>query len=80
MKNPFNTSVPNVKINDETTVNVLLDVMVRIKRIQADNVLSIDTQYELSNLRTFISSYRFHVKDKIRQTIKVRKELGLPIN
>ena len=79
MKNSLYAQLPT-KINNETTEDVLFTIISNISHFQSTNVMPLDSQLQLSNLKEYISSYRSMVKDKIRQTIKVRKELGLPIN
>ena len=68
MKNPFNSHIdPNLKITDETTEDVLFTIISNISDFQSTNVMPLDSQLQLSNLKEYISSYRFHVKEKIRQ-------------
>ena len=80
MNNLLKAQIPTGKINNETTEDVLFTIISNISDFQSTNVMPLDSQLQLSNLKEYISSYRSMVKDKIRQTIKVRKELGLPIN
>jgi hypothetical protein len=68
MKNPFNSNIdPNLKITDETTEDVLFTIISNISDFQSTNVMPLDSQLQLSNLKEYISSYRSMVKNKIRQ-------------
>jgi hypothetical protein len=68
MKNPFNSHIdPNLKITDETTEDVLFTIISNISDFQSTNVMPLDSQLQLSNLKEYISSYRSMVKNKIRQ-------------
>jgi hypothetical protein len=68
MKNPFNSNIdPNLKITDETTEDILFTIISNISDFQSTNVMPLDSQLQLSNLKEYISSYRSMVKNKIRQ-------------
>lgn len=68
MKNPFNSHIdPNLKITDETTEDILFTIISNISDFQSTNVMPLDSQLQLSNLKEYISSYRSMVKNKIRQ-------------
>jgi len=66
MKNSLYAQLPT-KINNETTEDVLFNIISNISDFQSTNVMPLDSQLQLSNLKEYISSYRSMVKNKIRQ-------------
>jgi len=80
MKNSLYAQIPNCKINNETTEDVLFTIISNISDLQSNQVMNLDNQLALSNLKEYVSSYRKQVVSQIKQGIKARKELGLPIN
>lgn len=67
MKNSLYAQVPTTKINNETTEDVLFTIISNISDLQSNQVMDLDNQLQLSNLKEYVSSYRKQVVSKIKQ-------------
>jgi len=67
MKNSLYAQVPTTKINNETTEDVLFTIISNISDLQSNQVMNLDNQLTLSNLKEYVSSYRKQVVSQIKQ-------------
>ena len=67
MKNSLYAQVPTTKINNETTEDVLFTIISNISDLQSNQVMDLDNQLTLSNLKEYVSSYRKQVVTQIKQ-------------